>query len=65
MSFFGGVSTYDRDLETELTVAQLEWQEEMQRLMRRLRDEGLVAPASTSRSESSYQRTINNMLKGG
>lgn len=64
LSFFGGVSTYDRDLETELTVAQLEWQEEMQRLMKRLRDEGIIAPAKANKP-SQFQSQINTMLKGG
>lgn len=63
-SFAGGVAIYERDLETEQTVAQIEFQEQMQRLMRSLRDMGLVEE-SKPKKPSEFQQQLNKLLAGG
>ena len=64
LSFFGGVSTYDRDLETELTVAQLDLKDKVARIMKNLRDEGVIPPPE-EKKKSPYQLSLENILRGG
>lgn len=64
MSQYLGISVYDRDLETEQMVAQLEFKDEVAAMMKRLRDEGVIPPAQ-QRKQSPYQQQIASMLAGG
>lgn len=64
LSFGGGVSVYERDLETEQTVAQIEFQEQMQRLMRSLRDMGVI-PEAKPKKPSEFQEQLNRLIAGG
>ncbi len=64
MSFYGGVSSYDRDLETELTVAQLELKDKVARIIKNLRDEGVI-PQAEAKKKSPYQLNLESILRGG
>jgi hypothetical protein len=65
LSYLGGISMYERDAETDLMTAQMEFQDSMARLIRGMRDEGLLPENTRKKSNSPYQLELQRLLSGG
>lgn len=59
----GGISAYQRDLETEMDVAQIEFGEKMERIIAGLRDEGRLELADDP-EDSAYTKRLRRMMGG-
>ena len=64
LAYLGGISLYQRDLQAEQTAAQLDFQNNMKRILRGKRDVGQLAPAATKKL-SPFQISLNNLINQG
>jgi hypothetical protein len=64
LSYVGGLSVYNRNLEQETVAAQLEFNDQVSTLLRNMRDAGAFPPVK-ERKESPYQKKLIAALGGG
>lgn len=66
LNYLGGMSVINRDYETELVAAQLNFQDQMKRVVRGLRDRGIYPEApSSGTAPAGFNVMIAQMLAGG
>jgi hypothetical protein len=65
IGYAGGVAIYDRDLEAEQTAAMLENQEDVRRVLRNMRREGVVPPAEKHKRTKFEEQVLLPALRGG
>jgi hypothetical protein len=65
LSYLGGLSMYDRDLESDMAVAQMQFSDQMARVIRGLRDEGKLPESKRKKATSPYQLELERLLSGG